>query len=668
MLSGVTIGFDDLSNGTELGGVYSSLGIDFSNAIVWSDVIHPVFPAHSPPNVAVDIASGITNEQELTATSVGSPWSDIGAYVTGFSAVTLTAYAANNSVLASMSTAGSNIDSPNEWLEVSAANIAYATFSCNAAQMPALAIDDLHFDTPTPTPNVAVVSSLNPSTYGQPVTFTATVSAVTSGLPTPTGNVTFMDGSTDLGSGQLNGSAVATLTTSTLAVGTHSITAVYSGDSNFGSNTSSSITQTINPAAGAVTIEVNDTTNQADKITLFNPPSTGEPCIQTIPVTITNTGTTPGTFQLSVQPSSAALLLDSSGNPITSVSLPAGASTQVTIRPMADSSAPNDVHIIATQGSTQVGEDSMTIVGVTFGTTEGTNSLDIRNVDTPSVMTADRIPPTSVETAITPVYVTVTPDLSGSGQTVSLTVKGQSDTAGMVNINGQTTLAITASGTENLDGIEQTSAIGTWQGTTVNSPGLDVGLNAGELALTVVVAGQNILSSHGFSVAAIPTNFVERFTKNATGASRGFYVSFTFSSDSGDVQDLGAIDISEQVQYVMRTGIFVNLTSNVGGYTSAVQQGNTDKHILPTRWVRAPGGLEGVNQLNIFRDTRTGADNIPVPFSGYLITRQVFRNRRRWRITTTEQGESVTANGFTSKAGQFVYLFGLDRAVVTQNG
>src|SRR5439155_1540230 len=59
-------------------------------------------------------------------------------------------------------------------------------------------------------------SSVNPSMFGQSVTFTATVAASTPGAGTPSGTVTFKDGTTPLGTGTLNGSGVATLATSTL--------------------------------------------------------------------------------------------------------------------------------------------------------------------------------------------------------------------------------------------------------------------------------------------------------------------------------------------------------------------------------------------------------------------------------------------------------------------
>jgi hypothetical protein len=98
-----------------------------------------------------------------------------------------------------------------------------------------------------------VGSSLNPSTYGQSVTFTATVTP-SSGTGTPTGSVSFKDGSTTLGSSALNASGVATFSTSSLAGGAHSITGVYSGDATFSGSTSAALAQTVNPASTTTTL------------------------------------------------------------------------------------------------------------------------------------------------------------------------------------------------------------------------------------------------------------------------------------------------------------------------------------------------------------------------------------------------------------------------------
>lgn len=86
--------------------------------------------------------------------------------------------------------------------------------------------------------STAVTSSQNPSGLGQPLTFTATVSAVTPGAGTPTGTVTFLDGGSPLGTGTLSG-GTAMFTTSALAVGSHTITTSYGGDGSFNGSTGS---------------------------------------------------------------------------------------------------------------------------------------------------------------------------------------------------------------------------------------------------------------------------------------------------------------------------------------------------------------------------------------------------------------------------------------------
>ena len=98
----------------------------------------------------------------------------------------------------------------------------------------------------------ALTSSQNPSAFGQSVTFTATVSVNSPGAGTPTGTVMFEDGGVALPSGTVKlttvgGQQEATYTTSALSVATHSITAVYSGDTNDLGSTGT-LTQTVNQA------------------------------------------------------------------------------------------------------------------------------------------------------------------------------------------------------------------------------------------------------------------------------------------------------------------------------------------------------------------------------------------------------------------------------------
>jgi hypothetical protein len=90
------------------------------------------------------------------------------------------------------------------------------------------------------TTSAKLTSSLNPSSPGQTVTFTATVSPATA-----TGTVQFLDGATVIGTATLS-SGSASFATSALSSGTHSITAAYSGDAIDASSTSSALIQTVN--------------------------------------------------------------------------------------------------------------------------------------------------------------------------------------------------------------------------------------------------------------------------------------------------------------------------------------------------------------------------------------------------------------------------------------
>ncbi len=135
-----------------------------------------------------------------------------------------------------------------------------------------------------------VTSSANPSVYGQAVTLTATVKAASPGSGTPTGRVTFYDGTTSLGSGILSG-GTSTLSTAFVIIGSHSITAVYSGDLDFTGSTSLAVTQTVN--------QDSTTTSEASST---NPSVYGQAVTFTATVSANapGTGTPTGTVTFSV--------------------------------------------------------------------------------------------------------------------------------------------------------------------------------------------------------------------------------------------------------------------------------------------------------------------------------------------------------------------------------
>jgi hypothetical protein len=120
----------------------------------------------------------------------------------------------------------------------------YAVYSGDAAYRTSTsAYAALTVATATPT-TVALTTSAAGVATGTSVTFTATIGGG-SGSSQPTGIVRFLDGTTQIGTGTLNASGVATFTTTTLAAGAHSTTAAYGGDNVFGASVSSAVTETV---------------------------------------------------------------------------------------------------------------------------------------------------------------------------------------------------------------------------------------------------------------------------------------------------------------------------------------------------------------------------------------------------------------------------------------
>jgi hypothetical protein len=124
------------------------------------------------------------------------------------------------------------------------------------------------------TANATVVVDSGTSSYHGSVTFTATMGAAQPGAGVPTGTVTFMDGQTSLGTVSLiNG--MAQLTVSTLAVGDHSITVVYSGDSDFVAGDSTAASETVSKASTSVGVISSGDSTFGDSVTFTATVSSG---------------------------------------------------------------------------------------------------------------------------------------------------------------------------------------------------------------------------------------------------------------------------------------------------------------------------------------------------------------------------------------------------------
>ena len=103
-----------------------------------------------------------------------------------------------------------------------------------------------------PTATTTTLTSTAPTTLaGESASFSASVSSTTA---IPTGSVDFYSNSASIGQATLNAQGVATLPTSTLAVGIDSITAVYAGNGNYTTSTSAALPHTVVLATTTLTL------------------------------------------------------------------------------------------------------------------------------------------------------------------------------------------------------------------------------------------------------------------------------------------------------------------------------------------------------------------------------------------------------------------------------
>jgi hypothetical protein len=194
-----------------------------------------------------------------------------------------------------------------------------------------------------PTPTITLTSSANPASVSSPVTFSA---SLTSSSGVPTGTVGFYDGTTQIGSGILSMGATS-YTTSSLATGTHAITAEYLGDANNSPITSSVLTETIEsfmlsaPGGGSVPAQTASPGGQASYALAVGPPSSATfPATVTFSVTGLPTGAT-ATFSPATLPANTGAT-----NVTMTVTLPSQAAARPSSPPFTEGWTPMALGLI----------------------------------------------------------------------------------------------------------------------------------------------------------------------------------------------------------------------------------------------------------------------------------------------------------------------------------
>ena len=310
--------------------------------------------------------------------------------------------------------------------------------------------------------STSLTSSADPSVFGQSVTFTATISVTSPGAGMPSGIVTFKDGSTSLGTGNVAG-GVATFATSSLTVANHPITAVYNGDANFLASTASALTQTVN----------RDSTTTAVASSL-NPSVAGQSVTFTATVSASSpgSGTATGTVTFRDGASSIGTGLLSSGKASLSTSALAAGNHTIT------AVYGGDANFTASTSSTFIQTEIPTVPSTLVWTGGGSNN----QWSTPG----------NWDKVLTPI--------AGDDLVFPTTTPGTSRTTNYNDIAAGTTFhSITFSGTGTLSYSINGNALGLTTGITnsagVNTFGVNITIGAGSHTFTV--AGGTTLTELG---------------------------------------------------------------------------------------------------------------------------------------------------------------------------
>lgn len=350
--------------------------------------------------------------------------------------------------------------------------------------------------------STTLTSTANPSILGTPLTFTA---QVTGQGATPTGSVTFEDGTLTLGQARLSAAGVATFTTSTLQPGQHSIDAIYNGDANDLTSTSAALPQLVEQRSAVVITSANNPALTADPVNLL--------------VAVTNSG---------VGLPSGTIILKDGSNTIGTATLAVNGTATFTT-----ASLPAGAH---------------SLVATYSGDTQNTNSTSSAYSETIQLRSSTISLSTSLTSATAGQTVTLVAVVEGVGPaapTGAVIFTSGSTTLGAANLNssGVATLNLTP-------GIGTLNAIAVYQGDALyansTSPGASV---------TITTAAHFTLSSNP-SIISVQTGqhltvqltlaSVKSFQDTLSLGCAGlpFAATCTFSKDQVTLQPDGSVTVS----------------------------------------------------------------------------------------------------------------------------
>jgi prepilin-type N-terminal cleavage/methylation domain-containing protein len=468
------------------------------------------------------------------------------------------------------------------------------------------------------TANTITGSSPSPSNYGNPVTLTASLSPST----ITSGTVTFLDGGSFIGVAPVqNGQAIFQV--SNLSVGSHSLTAVFSGDALYSSNTSPAWPQLVNKAALTITAN-NSSKNYGATVTFVGTEFTATGLVNgdtVTGVTLTSDGAaataTVSGSPYSIVPSAAV------GTGLSNYTI-SYISGSLTVNPKA-------LTVTANSSSKAYGQ-TVTFTGTEFTTAGLVNGDTVTSVTLTSsgaaagavVGSYSIIPSAAVGTGLsnyTISYINGNLTVTNSGLTLTITATGPSKPYGTVLATGPSTTNFTATGmvngetvtsvtlTPNAAGLSATTAVGAAYTVT---PSLATG-TGGFLASNYTI---NYVAYSG-TVTKAP------LTVTATGPGKTYGTALTTGTSATNFTTSGLVNGN--------TVTGVTLTPDAAGLSAATAAGAT--YIVTPSLATGAGGF------------LTGNYNITyVAFSG----------------TVTTKALTVTANNASKTYGQTVTFAGTE--------
>ncbi len=495
--------------------------------------------------------------------------------------------------------------------------------------------------------SIAVTSSASSSVYGSSVTFTATVTPAAGGPPT--GSVTFKDGAVTLGAGVLNGATpgVATFSTSSLSVSgsPHSITAIYGGDSNFASSTSSALSQAITAKALTVTgiTASNKIYDASTTATLIGMPGTLVGVV--LGDTVSLAGTAVGTF--------------------TTSSVGTGITVTVSGQSLAGAQAGN-YSLIEPTTTANITAKNLTVSGITAANKpyDGTTSVALNTSgatltgvvlgDSVTLNTASAVGAFATSSVGTGITVTVS-GLTISGAQASNYTLTQPTTTANITAKNLTVSGITAS---NKTYDASTTA------TLVGAPGTLVGVISGDsVSLSGTALGTFATSSVGNGITVAVSG------QSLTGAQASNY-SLTEPTTTANITS----------KSLTVTGITANNKTYDGSTTATL---NTGSAVLVGVIAGDAATLNTAGAMGTFATSSVGT-GIAVTISGLTISGSSANNYSLTQPTTTANilsptpvlsslsptsttaggvGFTLTANGSSFTASSTIYWNGI--ALVT---